>query len=137
MDSAKDDERSFAQIYKNFTKHQLKKELKELKNERNPSASRISFVPRMLRAKATSSPTNKVHSIDQDLDLKNNFWSYVMQTQRKLRKFYPHLIRLLATNFTKSILSVSSRQKSFEFHLFHHLRKYSIVIHQPTLKLAK
>ena len=137
MESAKDDVRNFTEIYKNFTKHQLKKELKQLKNERNPFVSRISFAPRMLCAKAISSPTNKVYSIDHDFELKYNIWSYVKQTQRKLRKFYPHLMKLLATNFKKSILSVSTRLKSFEFLFFHHLRKHSIVIHQPTLKLAK
>ena len=61
-------------------------------------------------------------------------------TQRKLRKVYPHLIKVLATNFPKSLLSVSTRIKSFEFHLgyhlLHHLRKHLLVIHQTTLKLA-
>ena len=77
LDSAKEDERNFTEMYKNFTKHQLKKELKRLKNERNPPVSRLRFVSRMLRAKATSSPTNKVYSIDHDVELKKNFWSYV------------------------------------------------------------
>ena len=77
VDSAKEGECNFTEIYKNFTKHQLKKELKQLKNERSPSVSRIRFVSRMLPAIATSSPTNKVYSIDHDLELKNNFWSYV------------------------------------------------------------
>ena len=67
------DECSFTEIYKNFTKHQLKKKLKQLKNEKSPSVSRIRFVSRMLRAKATSSPTKTIYSIDQDLELKNNF----------------------------------------------------------------
>ena len=67
------DECSFTEIYKNFTKHQLKKKLKQLKNEKSPSVSRIRFVWRMLRAKATSSPTKTFYSIDQDLELKNNF----------------------------------------------------------------
>ena len=77
LDSAKEDERNFTEMYKNFTKHQLKKELKRLKNERNPPVSRLRFVSRMLRAKATSSPTNKVYSIDHDVELEKNFWSYV------------------------------------------------------------
>ena len=40
MDFVKEDEQNFTEKYKNFTKHQLKKELKQLKNERNPSVSR-------------------------------------------------------------------------------------------------
>ena len=73
MDSAKGDERNFKGIYKNFTKHQLKKKLKHLKNKRNPAVLRIRFVSRMLRTKATSSLANKVYSIDHDLELKNSF----------------------------------------------------------------
>ena len=40
VDSAKEDENNFTEMYKNFTKHQLKKELQQLKNKRNPSVSR-------------------------------------------------------------------------------------------------
>ena len=57
-----------------------------------------------------------------------------LNTARKLRNFYPHLIKLLATNFSKSLLNVSTRLKSFEFHLgyrlFQHLRKH--VSNPPT-----
>ena len=70
VDPAKEDENDFTEMYKNFTKHQLKKELQQLKNKRNPSVSRSRFVSKILRAKATSSPTNKVYSIDHDLELK-------------------------------------------------------------------
>ena len=54
MDSTKEDEHNFTEIYKNFKKYQLKKELKQLKNERNLSVLQIRFVSTMLRAKATS-----------------------------------------------------------------------------------
>ena len=76
MDSVKEDERNFTEIYTNFTKY-LKKELKQFKNERNSPVSRIRFVSRMLRTKAASLHTNKVYSIDNDLELKNNVWSCV------------------------------------------------------------
>ena len=39
VDFAKEDERNFTEMCQKFTKHQLKKELKQLKNERNPSVS--------------------------------------------------------------------------------------------------
>ena len=67
----------------------MKKELKQLKNERNPPVSRICFVSRMLRAKATSSPTNKIYSTDGDLELKNNFWSYGKHYLGKATKVLP------------------------------------------------
>ena len=56
VESAKENKHNFTEMYKNFTKRQLKKELQQLKNK-----------------------------------------------QRKLRKFYPHLIKLLATNFLESL----------------------------------
>ena len=83
MDSVKQDEQNFTEKYK------LKKELKQPKTERNPSVSRIRFISRMLCAKATSSPTNKVYSIDHNLELKNNFWSYVKHYLEKVTKVLP------------------------------------------------
>ena len=77
VDTAKEDERKFVEMYKKFSKCQLKSELKRLKNERNPPISQLRFVSRKLRVKATLSLTNKVYRIDHDFELKNNFWSYV------------------------------------------------------------
>ena len=39
VDFAKEDELNFTEMCQDFTKHRLKKELKQLKNERNPSVS--------------------------------------------------------------------------------------------------
>ena len=41
VDYAKEGEGNFPEMYKTFTKHQLKKKLKQLKSERNPSVSRV------------------------------------------------------------------------------------------------
>ena len=92
VDSAKQDKCNFTEMCKNVTKHQLKKELKQLKNERNPSVSKIIFVSRMLYAEATLSPTNKVYSIDNDLELKNMLntnWSFVKHYLEKAVKVLP------------------------------------------------
>ena len=86
MDSAKEDERSFTEMYKNFTKYQLKKELKQLKNERNVFVSRIRFVLRMLLAKAISSLTNRFTVLITTLNWKSNFWSYVKNYLEKAAK---------------------------------------------------
>ena len=136
MDSLKEDERSFTGIYTNFTKY-LKKELKQFKNERNSSVSRIRFVSRTLRSKATSLHTNKVSSIDHDLELKNNFWNCVKNYLEKVTKVLPTFDKATCYKFLNSLVSVSTRLKSFEFHLgynlFDHQRKHLILIHQPTL----
>ena len=48
VDIAKEGERKFVGIYKNFSKCQLKSELKRLKKERNPPISQLRFVLRKL-----------------------------------------------------------------------------------------
>ena len=128
-------------MYKNFTKHQLKKKLKQLKNKSSLSVSRIRFASRMLRAKAISSPTNKVYSIDHDLELKNNFWSYVKYYLEKPTKVLPTFNKTACYEFFKKSFKCANLTKKFRIpfwiQLFHHPRKNSIVIHQPTLKLVK
>ena len=135
------DKCSFTEMYKNFTKHHLKKELKQIKNEKSPSVLQIRFVSRMLRAKATSSPTKKFYSIDQDLELKNNFWGYVKHYLGKPTKVLPTFNKSTCYEFFKKSFKCANLTKNFEFHLgyhfSHHPRKNLIVIHQPTLKLVK
>ena len=64
------------------------------------------------------SPTNKVYSIDHDLELKNNFWSNVKHHLEKATKVLPTFDKaIFITNFSKSLLSVSTQLKNFEFHL--------------------
>ena len=111
MDSAKEDERNFTEIYKNFTKHQLKKELKQLKNERSPSVSRIRFVSRMLPAIATSSPTNKFYGIDHDLELENNFWSFVKHYLEKPTKVLPTFNKTTCYEFLKKSFKCANPTK--------------------------
>ena len=65
--------RIFPKLYKNFTKHRLKEELKWLTKKQNPPIPQICFVWKMLRVKAILSHTNKVCSINHNLELKNNF----------------------------------------------------------------
>ena len=138
MDFVKEDEQNFTEKYKNFTKHQLKKELKQLKNERNPSVSQNRFISRMLCAKTTSSPTNKVYSIDHNLELENNFWSYVKHYLEKATKILHAFDKTTCYEFFKKFFKCinPTKMSNLEYHLFHHL-KISIVIHQPMLKLTK
>ena len=98
---------------KNFSKCQLKSELKRLKNERNPPISQLRFVSRKLRFKATSSPTNKVYSIDQNLELKNNFWSYVKHYLEKLTKKLPTFDKSTCYEFFKKAFSFINPNKRF------------------------
>ena len=121
VDTAKEDERKFVEMYKNFSKCQLKSELKRLKNERNPPISQLRFVSRKLRVQATSSPTNKVCYIDHDLELKNNFWSCIKHCLEKPTKNYPHSTNPPATSSSKKLLVVLTQIKDFEFHLGYHL----------------
>ena len=100
-------------MYKNFPKCQLKSELKRLKNERNPLISQFHFVSRKLRIKATSSPTNKVYNIDHDLELKNNFWSYVKRYLEKPTKKFPTFDKSTWYEFFKKAFSCFNPNKRF------------------------
>ena len=93
-----EDLRNFTEMQKNFTNHQLKKELKQLKRKEiilftNP------FRIGMLCAKATSSQTNKVYDIDDDLELKNNFLSYVKHYLEKAIKVLPTFSKTTCCKF--------------------------------------
>ena len=89
VDSVKEDECNFTEMYNNFTKRQLKKELNQLKDKKNSPVSWLHCAMRMLCAKATSSPIDKIYNIDHNLELKNNFWSYVKHYLEKVTKVLP------------------------------------------------
>ena len=91
----------------------LQKELKQLKNERSPSVSQIRFVSRMLRAKATWSPSNKVYSIDHDLELKNKFCSYVKHYLEKLTKILLTFDKTTFYEFFKKSFKCANLAKRF------------------------
>ena len=67
----------------------------------------------MLRAKATSSPTNKVYSIDHDLELKNNFWSYVKYYLEKPTKVLPTFNKTACYEFFKKSFKCANLTKKF------------------------
>ena len=67
----------------------------------------------MLRAKATSSPTNKVYSIDHDLELKNNFWSYVKHYLGKATKVLPTSNKTTCYEFFKKSFKCVNPTKKF------------------------
>ena len=66
----------------------------------------------MLRAKATSSPTNKVYSID--LELKNNFWSYVKHYLEKPTKVLPTFNKTTCYEFFKKFFKCANPTKKFQ-----------------------
>ena len=55
VNTTKEGERKFVKMYKNFSKCQLKSELKRLKNKRDPPIAQLRFVSKKLRVKANSS----------------------------------------------------------------------------------
>ena len=64
---------------KDYSKSQLKKELKRLKhNNTDTDVATIRFVAKLLRSKVNSENTNcfkdKMNSTDHDKEIKRNFW---------------------------------------------------------------
>ena len=82
----KEMEKEFINIYKDFSKHKLKKELKRLKSTENVPVLQIRYVSKLLRHKSNLKTTDQVYSIDHDMELKNNFWSYVKHYVEKPKR---------------------------------------------------
>ena len=76
----------------------LQKESKQLKMKEIILFAN-SFHIGMLRAKAASSPTNKVYNIDEKLELKNNFLSYVKHYLEKAIKVLPKFSKTTCCKF--------------------------------------
>ena len=74
--------------YKDYSKSQLRKELKRLKHSKTDTdVVTIRFVAKLLRSKVNSENTNcfkdKINLIDHDKEIKKNFWGYVKEFIKK------------------------------------------------------
>ena len=89
--------------YKDYSKSQLKKELKRLKhNNTDKDVVTIRLVAKLLRSKVNSENTNcfkdKTNSIDHDKEIKKNFWGYVKELIKKPNQILPNFNREICTN---------------------------------------
>ena len=69
-------DKEFKQKYRDFSKNQLKKELRTLKKENACDEKLIKYVSKPLRSKITDSRNKNIYSIDHDLEVKNKFLNY-------------------------------------------------------------
>ena len=114
VDSAKEDEFNFTEMYNNFTKRRLKKELNQLKDKKNSPVSRLHCALRILCATATSSPIDKIYNIDHNLELKNNFWSYVKHYLEKATKILHAFHKTSYYEFFKKFFKCVNPTKMFQ-----------------------
>ena len=85
-----------------------------MKNEQNPPVSQLRFVSRLLRSKATLSPSNKIYCVDHDLEIKNNFWSYVKHYMQKAVKTVPTFDKSSCYDFFKKSFKCGNPTKTFQ-----------------------
>ena len=67
--------------YANYTKYELKRELKTLQRQCPVDLESIiiQYVSKLLRNKATRKFPYYQHSVDHDKEIKKNFWSYIKE----------------------------------------------------------
>ena len=104
--------------YKDYSKSQLKKELRRLKhNNTDTDVVTIRFVAKLLRSKVNSENTNcfkdKVNSIDHDKEIKKNFWWYVKEFIKKPNQILPNFNREICTNYFSKILRTTRPLRSY------------------------
>ena len=104
--------------YKDYSKSQLKKELKRLKhNNMDTDVANIWFVAKLLRSKVNSENTNcfkdKMNSIDHDKEIKKNFWGYVKEFIKKPNQILPNVNREICTNYFSRILRTMRPLRSY------------------------
>ena len=99
--------------YEDYSKSQLKKELKQHKhnNTNTTDVATIRFVAKLLRSKVSSENTNclknKMNSIDHDKEIKKNFWGHVKKFIKKPNKILPNFNREICTNYFSKILRIT------------------------------
>ena len=104
--------------YKDYSKSQLKKELKRLKhNNTDTDVASIRFVAKLLRSKVNSENTNcfkdKMNSIDHDKEIKKNFWGYVKEFSKKPNQILSNFNREICTNYFSKILRTTRPLRSY------------------------
>ena len=71
----KNDDKGLHDKYKFFSKYQLKKELRNLKEDRNSDVYVIKYVSK-LPCNFTTRKNNIIYTTDYDKEIKENFWGY-------------------------------------------------------------
>ena len=82
----------YRELYKDFSKHQLKSELKNLKKNCG-SLDKISCVSKLIRSKNQSKNGNQLHRdnidmTDHDAKFKENLWTYAFIIYRKEKDYF-------------------------------------------------
>ena len=72
----KNDDKGLHDKYKDFSKHQLKKEVRNLKNARNSEVYVIKYVLKLLRNVTNKKNNNIIYTSNHDKEIKENFWGY-------------------------------------------------------------
>ena len=72
----KNDNKGLHDKYKDFSKHQLKKELHNLKKDRNSEVYVIKYVSKLPRNVTNKKNNNIIYTSDHDKKFKENAWGY-------------------------------------------------------------
>ena len=101
--------------YKEFSKQQLKQELKNLKLNTHENLRSIKYVAKLLRGKLAGklNANNTSNSVDHNNEIKNNFWAYTKKFLEAGEKLKPVFNKLICTDYFKKFLRCSNPMRRF------------------------
>ena len=98
--------------YSNFTKRQLRNELKHLKKE-NTDRNAIVYVSKLLRSKVQPTPNVNIDNINHDEEESKNFWSYCKHFIDRPRRVLPTFDKTTCNTYFKKMFSCTNPLKVF------------------------
>ena len=101
--------------YKEFSKQQLKQELKNLKRNTHENLRSIKYVAKLLRGKLAGkqNANDTCNSVDHNNEIKNNFWAYTKKFLEAGEKLKPEFNKLICTDYFKNFLRCSNPMRRF------------------------
>ncbi len=101
--------------YKEFSKQQLKQELKNLKRNTHQNLRSIKYVAKLLRGKLAGkqNANDTCNSVDHNNEIKKNFWAYTKKFLEAGEKLKPEFNKLICTDYFKNFLRCSNPMRRF------------------------
>ena len=102
-------------VYKDFTKKDLKKELKKLKSQQTHDATRIKYVAKLLRGKVENKDADvkSTSPLQDDMTLQRNYWGFCKRLFVKSKETLPSFSKTICENYFLEVLSPENPSKVF------------------------
>ena len=103
MNKCRDSNSEYHTKYANYSKQEIKRELKGLKRQSPVDVENIQYVSRLLRKLAQNKGHDNARSINHDEEIKKNFWAYAKSHLDNADYLIPTFDLETCTNYFKNI----------------------------------